>query len=464
MRNCHLNLLVEIMSRRIRIADFEEIYNFHIRKRCSGHDKIVFQARLTERQSEEWKNLVNKVIRADFIKEGSKEEQESVEKNVFLGNVHAININYTNSWFCDVSAYSFSALMDKEPKNRIFQDTEKNLLDILKKVCGDYSGIVLKEQGTEQISVPAPVIQYQETDWHFLVRITKKYGLEIVANQDDTNVNEGTLWIGKIDRKAKKISEDTIVEKSYSKNGIIYKCILMDVLDIGDKVSLHNREYRITGCDFYLEDNALIRKYTFCEDKTKKEISPKLEGLILKAEVIALEGDGKDNGQVQLKFDMEEEKAKTPLWIDWAVSFSDDNTGIYNMPSIGEKVLVYIMNGDGTELVAKGNLRTSSVDKDLKVTDKLLRVGEKQILLDDRQISIKNKNTIVTIEEEKITIQTEKANWILDTSGLSIDTNGKPVDIKSGNVKIDGDNIEISCKRVDIKSNSINLKGIVKVT
>lgn len=445
------------MSKCIKIAGFDELYDYHIRKRCSEHDEIFFRARLRESQSRELEKLEKKMIKAYLVDENSDDGEERIEKNVFLGNVSRIGMKLKNSWYCDITAHSFSQLLDREPKRRIFQDQEKTLLEIIKAICKDYSGIVLKDQGADQISVPDPVVQYQETDWQFLVRITKKYGLDIAVDQDDATVNEGTLWVGKIDRKAKEISEDMLVEKMYSKEGITYKCISTDILEIGDRILFNNIEYGVIGCDFYLENNTLIRKYTFSSYTAREKRCPDLKGLMLKGKVTALEGEGTDKGQIQVKFDLEEGEAQKPVWIDWAVSFCDDNTGLYNMPSIGEKVLVHVLDDDGTELVAASGLRSSFVDTELKVTDKLFRVGNKQVLINDDRISVKNEHAAVLLENEKITIQTEKGSWVLDADGLSIDTNGKPVKIKSGEIKIEGDKMSVSCS-------SINLKGKVNVT
>lgn len=452
------------MSKYIKITDFGEVYDFHIKKRRFAHDEISFRARLTENQSKEWGNLSRKVIRADVVEDSHNQDQEIVEKNVFLGNVHTINMNLKASWFCDITAYSFSVLMDKEPKSRIFQNCGKNLLDILKDVCREYKGIVIKDQGVNKISVPDPIIQYQETDWHFLLRMTKKYGLDIVVSQDDENVNEGTLWIGNIDRRPKEISDNMLVGKTYSEKGMTYKCNTTDIFDVGDNVLYHGKEYKIISCDFYLDHNALIREYTFCSEADREEICPWLRGLILKAEVLALEGAGKNQGQIQVKFDLEKDNPRDPVWIDWVTPFCDGNTGIYNMPAVGETVLIRAMNEDGTELIAENNLRTTQIDQELHVTDKLLRVGDKQILFNDEQISIKNKSTSVILENENVTIHTETGSWILNADGLSIDIDGKPVNIKSDDVKIDGNNIDVSCKKINVISDDINLKGMVKVT
>ena len=220
-----------------------------------------------------------------------------------------------------------------------------------------------------------------------------------------------------------------------------------------------------------MKNQALIREYKVSAC-VEKEITPMdFEGIVIPAEVVSLEGDGKSKGQIQVKFDWEESVSEDMIWIDWLTSYCDDSVGVYNMPAIGEKILVTILDSNGTNMIAHSCMRKSEIDQEIKVTDKIIRVGEKEIQIKDDVILVKNKNSTITVESEKLSIETEEGNWKLTNGKSTIETDGEKikidctkVEIESTEVKIKGNQeVTISGKKTTIESPSIELKGMVEV-
>ena len=460
------------MGKYIRIQDFHEIYKYHIIKRCFEHDEISFYARLTKEESREWDRLQTKPIRADIIEGKNNRDQGAYDRNLFIGSVDSFELSYDNSWYCDVTAKSFSASMDLETKSRIFQDPEKTLYSIIKTICDEYENVILKEDGTENISVPDPVIQYEETDWQFLLRLAAKYGFYVIVDADEDNAAEGMLWFGGINRKTINLDSVFMTKKIYSKTGNIFKFRSQEIFEIGDKVCLNGTEYQIIQCDFYMENCAFVREYTISQNAFKSMEAPDLNGIVLMGTVKNLEGEGAKKGQIQVSFDLEKDEPFNYLWIDWATSYGDKNAGIYDMPSVGELVCIHVLDASATRLLAERSIRSTDLDRELKVTDKLIRVGDKEILIADEKLIIKNNKSVITLEGEKINIQTVNGSLDVSADGmdvkseaLMINTNGKDVTLdggkvsmnngdvtmKTGKVTLNGDDITLTCGDVTVK-------------
>lgn len=437
------------MSKVIEFSDFEEIFDYRIIHENSEHSSLYLKTRITEDNFSNTDNLIGKVIRADVFEEGYDEGTTRHVKNVFLGVIDRVQIDFADNAFCEIEAHSFSKLLDLDKKYRIFQNPKKTLLDILEAVS-KYDGIVLKGEGTESISVPDPIIQYNETDWQFILRICRQFGCKVSISHDFNSEKEGTIWIGEINRKPIEIHFEQIFSKVYECETSYIVFQDENIYEVGDVVVINNRKYSIRSCCFYMKNQALIREYKISDSIDNEIRSLNLEGTVIPSEVVALEGSGKNKGQIQVQFDWEEYAPEEMIWIDWSTSYCDESVGLYNMPAIGEKVLVTVIDANGTKLVAHSCIRKNEIDQEIKVTDKIIKVGDREIHINDGSIFVKNQNSMVTIERDKLSIETIDGNWIL--------TNGKSTIIT------DGENIKIDCSKVEIDGTDVNIKGSREIT
>ena len=235
------------MSKVLRFSEFEEVFDYRITHENSKHSVLYLKTRVSENQFTNTDSFIGKVIKADVFDEAYDEETTKYIKNVFLGIIDKVLINFEDNAYCEVFAHSFSELMDSDKKNRIFQNQKKTLLDILKTVC-DYDGIVLKGDGAESIAVPTPIIQYRETDWQFMLRLCKQFGCKVSISHDFDSEKEGTIWIGEIERKPIEIQFNQIISKVYE--GELSFVYFQDdnIYEVGDIVSLNNKNYSICSC------------------------------------------------------------------------------------------------------------------------------------------------------------------------------------------------------------------------
>lgn len=93
------------------------------------------------------------------------------EQQLFSGVIK--NAHVEKEAFYDtviLSAYSLSWFMDLEKKNRSFQGGEKTIAEVLQTIAKEISFELLLS--VEDKILAAPLIQYQEPDWEFLMRLS----------------------------------------------------------------------------------------------------------------------------------------------------------------------------------------------------------------------------------------------------------------------------------------------------
>ncbi|MCE5285299.1 MAG: phage late control D family protein, partial [Pelosinus sp.] len=76
---------------------------------------------------------------------------------------------------------SETSVLDRKKKSRSFQDTSLSYSDIAAKIMEDYPGKTF-ELTAEKVTIDGPLIQYEETDWQFIIRLASLQEDVIVPN------------------------------------------------------------------------------------------------------------------------------------------------------------------------------------------------------------------------------------------------------------------------------------------
>ncbi|WP_313186954.1 hypothetical protein [Lacrimispora sp.] len=102
---------------------------------------------------------------------------------IFSGVIGKIRIEKESAYdLLYLSAYSLSWLMDLERKNRSFQDCNESVLGLIQKIVRENSFNLLCS--AEDKAVTNPFIQYEETDWEFLLRLSTHVHAPFIAACD----------------------------------------------------------------------------------------------------------------------------------------------------------------------------------------------------------------------------------------------------------------------------------------
>lgn len=230
----------------------------------------------------------------------SSQDEEGRQESLFSGLIDGAELksvgNYT---VLELKAVSYLWQMDIRKRSRSFQDISRTYRDIVEEVAGEYGFKVNWNLPDRALS--CPLIQYQETDWQFLVRIVSHLGgrLQPEDHGRKKEISAGLpQWPARpIDLAGYKHAE--ILYKIPGRNSVQerrtgYQIHGRTFIRVGEGVAALGREYGVMACDVSFVHNSIetcISVYPrecFQSDKIPAE---HLKGVVIEGEVLQTKGE-----------------------------------------------------------------------------------------------------------------------------------------------------------------------------
>lgn len=99
-------------------------------------------------------------------------ERLDAGREIFCGMIeHVVCRKENRLLIVELTAKDRSVCLDREKKKRTFQNPQMAYGQIIEEVLKDYDHINFLWDGMEDREIVDPVIQYEETDWEFLIRL-----------------------------------------------------------------------------------------------------------------------------------------------------------------------------------------------------------------------------------------------------------------------------------------------------
>ncbi|WP_028515161.1 hypothetical protein [Ruminococcus flavefaciens] len=447
----------------ICISEFEDqnIISFRLVKEVNAHSICTFDVIIGNTDHSRFIDLVDKSI---SINNG--------RDYLFFGFIRSITAEIMHSkTILHVCASSHSARIDNEPKNRVYQDPNKKLSDILKYVKNEaHIQISCKDDSV----LLEPIVQSNETDFNFLLRMAAYTKQQLIINDSespDTIILKITDSYdnntASIDCIPDKLSIQNIIPEHTTSKQTIAEFVLHDqYFEIGKRINL--KQACLTGyiskCEIILERNVIQYKYTSYE-LGQMPSSPELKVLpYIEMEAVVEDSqnpDGKCFIKAKVTGDYIDAMPDNLMWMPYQVPYLSDQAGAVFLPNTNDHVTLifsenkltakaccdeYTLNNDfrekqnhyissifGKQLVFHENSIEIHADKSRIVIsddDISLLVGENSINISESAINLKIKGTQIQIDRD----------FALQTDSFSIQ--GSDATIKtSGDVKIRGSKI-----------------------
>ncbi len=280
--------------------------------------------------------------------------EETAGLPVFAGIIDDIMIEKAGgNTYAEVKGVSYSILMDKEKKKRSFQDINLSYYDIARQIVEEYdnAGLVWNLDRDEKIG--RPLIQYQETDWELLMRLSSHLHGGIFADESQGCLK---LYAGVKENGAEEEIDDYVWEYGFShlRNDIYYLLKRRENRRIGDGVIIDSKKYIIMSKEVTLEKGELMFCYKAgTKASAEKDISynERFRGLQLEGTVDKAEGES-----VCVRLDIDGSRSQVLYPYPWT-----PNTGniFYCMPEPGTKVYLRFTGKDEREAVVIDSIRTN---------------------------------------------------------------------------------------------------------
>lgn len=371
----------------------------------------------------------------------------------FAGHIKEIALSKDISGNClEVTLIGKSYLYDEDVHNRIFQDPEKTISDILSK-SGSMSDV--NYAGKQDKPINEVIIQKDCTDWVFIKYLANLVGEKVFAGEKIVIAAETSEKIS--------LSEEDCIDYKYcigGKGARVY-CRLSKNYSLGSIVSFYNKEFLLCGKKYLLDAGQFYFEYVLYEKKENDCKILVVNDELLEA-VVSDNNDPDNMGKVKVTFSsdtMEDCMENDAIWIEQESFYSTKSFGTVFIPAVDDKVLVSVKNG---KPYVFGSLRTESFNEAYQSQNNKCIILDDNVFIEynDGSFVITNKDNSVSLSDKQVSVK------IGDKSQMIVESGKANIQIDKTNVEITGDisgtagKILIEAKNeASISATNINIKG-----
>ena len=366
------------------ILDKKNLDNFVIREfvlneNINEHQKLEMQLEMDEEQRKNLERIIEKEnVEIEIELSGSN---QNVRRKIFCGIVDYFEILDYGSYGCRIlmKAFSKSVIFDRknEKKYRVFQDTSLMFSDIINEINKDYADkkLEIKYSDIAKKQIGNLVVQFDETDWEFLVRLASqlKTGMFVI---EQGIILFGIVEMGEIKKENKYFSDYSLV-RDYK--NLYYKVQSNKVINLGDTVFISKNtgendkdssgnkgNFSVLKTRIFLKDFILKSEFLATDMSSYhifRKYNEKIKGCRIEANVERVFEDG-GIAKMEVRFaeglkkivqERSNEESNDKAYDDYGIKrfplsyqtfYSQTNTGFFCTPEVNDTVEVYFPNED----------------------------------------------------------------------------------------------------------------------
>lgn len=428
----------------MNISGFEKIIcidKFEYQNNIDKHESCSFAAFMKEQDMECAMSMVDKDI--EFSDDSFK----------FIGHVTDVEVsNDISGLYIEVKTIGKTYLYDQDRYSRVFQQSDKNISDILShmKSMSDIEVQVKDEPVIENI-----IFQNNETEWKFIRKLVNRFGLHIFGQEKP--------FIGKYGSTQIEIQEDQLIDYKInaSHKQSFMTCRIDTSIDMGSQVTFSDKQYYVASKKYILEKEKYYYEYKLFEIQDDTEIQKQEINSYLYAKVT--DNNDPDNmGRLQVIFendDIEDCMKDSPVWINRLDIYASKGLGPVYIPKVDDIVRVHLYDG---ESVIVGCVRTEAYNAPYdKSDDKYFLIDEDVFFqYGEGKITLQNKDNTVELSDEEIIIRAgDKASILTTKDRVLVQKDKSAIEITSDINMSSGKMIVETKGEVSIKGTDVNIKG-----
>ena len=381
MENMYEGKNIEIILDRKNLDNFV-IREFVLNENINEHQKLEVQLEMDDEQRKSLEKIIEKEnVEIEIELSGMN---QNVKKKIFCGMVDYFEILDYGSYGCRIliRAFSKSIIFDRknEKKYRVFQDVNLMFSDIINEINKDYTEkkLEIKYSDIAKKQIGTLVVQFDETDWEFLVRLASqlKTGLFVV---EQGIILFGMVEMGEIKKENRYFSDYSLV-RDYK--NLYYKVQSNKVINLGNTISIsenigknknnsensdeNKRSFSVLKTKIFLKNFVLKSEFLASDMGTYhvfKKYNKKIRGCRIEANVERVFEDG-GIAKMEVKFseglkrivqERNDSESNDRAYDDYGLKrfplsyqtfYSQTNTGFFCTPEVNDTVEVYFPNED----------------------------------------------------------------------------------------------------------------------
>jgi len=495
--NSQSHLYIQTGNLRATPYDVEEILDVKIHQRINEHSTLYFKS----------------VLKAASV--GSISDVPGVGGNVALTAIEASGEEYVlfqglvidaiilpseENPIIEVHAISHSYTMDLEKKSRSFQNKNKTYTDLMEQVTLAYQNGDVIDKASNNKTIGKLIVQHMETDWEFLVRMASHFYTGLV---NDVRFDSPKFFFGipegasfEPDKEQHSLKKDLNKYYNLSKNCpeqlseadfLFYEVETYHMATIGDNVTLMGKQLRISEITTITIEGLLVN---FLSLTTKGGLTQhyrqheSIVGASFGGNILEVSND-----LVKISLDIDNgHDSGEPCFFPYSTIYSSqDGSGWYCMPEIGDRVRLYFPDGEDNDAYAissvhekvdpalmhpeenqggaGGGMRSaegsggySGLRDDPNV--KSLTFGSQEVRLTPEGMYLFTEDSMILLTEDGIEINSEKdvdltteGNFVMDSEAAISISGEQGVKVRSGEANAMFVNEDVQSIGMEVKAN-----------
>ncbi|EKQ50992.1 MULTISPECIES: phage baseplate assembly protein V [unclassified Clostridium] len=441
---------------------FEKIKVLKITRELNEHAKLYINGVISDESADKY---VEEADDEASIKISVKDNEGNVT-DLFEGIISNIGIDASNDVrTLEVEALSKTVLMDIEKKSRTFQNENDTYEDIFKKINSEYSSAQIYDNATNGANIDKLIVQYKETNWELIKRLASHFNIGVVAecqlsdikyslgasgDRSIYDINEYNYSVkkGLHEYKVKAANENYDLDDL---NLVSYEITSNKIMNLYSNVNFQGRNVYVYKCEIEMIDGELLNKYILRDEKgmkVRKIYNNKIVGMSLNGSILETKND-----VVKIKLEIDgNQDAGTAKWFEYSTVYSsEDGTGWYCMPEVGDAVRLYFPDNEekNAYAISSVNLESSNSEKRSNPDEKnigtkygkqiVMKPGAVEIvgggnllmrLTDDGGIEVNSDKKIILSAQDDIEINCKSKITIQGDEGINLTQAGANMNIQ----------------------------------
>ena len=347
---------------RVEPFEVEDLLDVEIQQKINAHSTLYFKGALKEESKNPLREVPCEGANVILLAKDSTE----MEHVLFQGIIRDVSVQtYGESQYLEVHAISYSYLMDIEKKSRSFQNKNNTYTDLIEQVTRAYPRADVIDAATDSKPTDKFIIQHQETDWGFTIRMASRFGTGLVCdvrydspkyffgvpNGMTLELDEGNYRTSKDMDRYYQLSNKG--ETEFSENDFLYyKVTTHHMARIGDKVTYRGKQLYVYEITTLTDNDILVNHLTLT---TKKGLTqqhrqhPHVMGASFGGNILEASND-----VIKMSLDIDRgHDSGEPCFFPYSTVYSSqDGSGWYCMPEVGDRVRLYFPDGDDNHAYA----------------------------------------------------------------------------------------------------------------
>lgn len=443
----------------LKIVGFENevLREFTLTKKFNHHSECYFRVNIGDHPKEDFLNKLGQQL---IIEDG---------ECLFFGKIIEVSAKEFYSYTdIIIRAFSYSIQLDLKPHKRIFQNPDKTLKSIVDFIQKDNNFQVICDV---EDKIPDPVLQCEETDFAFLVRMAHTYGKQILVD-DNEKLKSPLLVIMDLSEESVIEINQELEQSSCSNiyleniNGEQEESELLEIviknqyINVGQRVKIDKKIRYTTEVNIFLEDGIIKCKYLLYElNKIPLWQPPALPEYVSLKATVEDNNDKDFMGRIKVRFkcDYQDAEPDKQMWIPYKTPYFSKEGGFIFLPDYGDTIEVNYHHGS---FLASGILGEIPIKEDFRNTKNkyIANIFGKHICFKEDQLEVNSSGNTLILSEKFISINVKDTKLFIEDGKIILETNKNKLCIDN-NIHIDGNDFIIQTNTTNIETTTTKIKA-----